>query len=197
MPAVDVIRSERLVAILRSVPDVEQVVATLAAAGVRVVEVTLDSSGALPAIERIRRRGDVTVLAGTVRRPEQVDEAVRAGAEGCVGPAFVPTVVERCLELGVPAIPGAATPTEVECAWQAGAAMVKLFPAGLGGPRYLRELLAPLPDVPLLATGGVTVDNAAEFLAAGAVAVGIGSSLTAAADVGAEAARAVEAVAAA
>ena len=134
------------------------------------------------------------MLAGTVRRPEQVDEAVRAGAEACVGPAFVPAVVARCAELGVPAVPGALTPSEVEAAWQAGAALVKLFPGSLGGPRYVRELLAPLRDVPLLVTGGVTAENAAEFLAAGAVAVGAGSALAAAAEVEAAARRLVEAV---
>jgi 2-dehydro-3-deoxyphosphogluconate aldolase/(4S)-4-hydroxy-2-oxoglutarate aldolase len=194
MSTIERIRAERLVAVLRDVDEVDRVVESLAAGGIRVVEVTLDSRDALGAIERMRARGDVTVLAGTVRRPAQVDEAVQAGAEACVGPVFVPAVVERCLELGVPAIPGTLTPTEVETAWQAGAAMVKVFPGSLGGPRYLRELLAPLADVPLLVTGGVTAENAAEYLAAGAAAVGVGSSLAAVDDVEGEARRLVEAV---
>jgi 2-dehydro-3-deoxyphosphogluconate aldolase/(4S)-4-hydroxy-2-oxoglutarate aldolase len=112
-----------------------------------------------------------------VRTPEQVDAAAAAGAAAIVSPAFVPAVVERAHELGLPAIPGALTPTEVETAWQAGAALVKLFPGGLGGPRYVRDVLAPLRDVPLLVTGGVNAENAAAFLAAGAVAVGVGSAL--------------------
>lgn len=197
MSAIERIRSERVIAVLRDVDEIDRVVELLVAGGIRVVEVTLDSRDALGAIERMRGRGDVTVLAGTVRRAGQVDDAVRAGAEACVGPAFVPAVVERCLELGVPAIPGTLTPTEVETAWQAGAAMVKVFPGNLGGPRYVRELLAPLADVPLLVTGGVTAENAAEYLAAGAVAVGAGSSLAASRDVDAQARRLVEAVRAA
>ena len=109
--------------------------------------------------------------------PAQVDAAVSAGAEAIVAPALSAAVLERAAALGVPAIPGALTPTEVETAWQAGAALVKLFPARLGGPRYVRDLLAPLPDVPLLATGGVDATNARAFLDAGAVAVGVGSGL--------------------
>ena len=177
MSAIDRIHEERIVAILRRVDDVDARVAAAVAAGVRVVEITLDSPGAPEAIARARERGDATVLAGTVRRPEQVDEAVAAGAEAVVGPAFAPLVLERARALGVPAIPGALTPTEIDAAWRAGAAMVKLFPGSLGGPRYVRDVLAPLAGVQLLVTGGVTADNAADFLAAGAVAVGVGSAL--------------------
>jgi len=174
---VERIRSERLVAVLRRVEDVDARVEALAQAGVRVVEITLDTPDALAAIERARARGDVSVLAGTVRRPEQVEEAVAAGAEAIVSPAHVQAVLERARELGVPAIPGALTPTEVEAAWAAGAALVKLFPGSVGGPSYVRELLAPLADVPLLVTGGVDSSNARAFLDAGAVAVGAGSAL--------------------
>jgi 2-dehydro-3-deoxyphosphogluconate aldolase/(4S)-4-hydroxy-2-oxoglutarate aldolase len=177
MSATDRIREERLVAILRRVGDVDRRIAALADAGIRVVEVTLDSDGALAAIERARSRGDVTVLAGTVRRVDEVDAAVSAGAEAVVGPGLSRAVVERAAELGVPAIPGALTPTEIETARTAGAAMVKLFPARLGGPRYVADVLAPLADVPLLVTGGVDATNARAFLDAGAVAVGIGSAL--------------------
>jgi 2-dehydro-3-deoxyphosphogluconate aldolase/(4S)-4-hydroxy-2-oxoglutarate aldolase len=177
MSAIERIRRERLVAILRRVSDLDARVAALADAGVGVIEITLDDPAALGAIERARGRGDVTVLAGTVRRVEQVDAAVAAGAEAVVGPAFAVAVVERAAELGVPAIPGALTPTEVEAAWAAGAALVKLFPGALGGPHYVRDVLAPLADVPLLVTGGVDADNARAFLDAGAVAVGVGSAL--------------------
>jgi 2-dehydro-3-deoxyphosphogluconate aldolase/(4S)-4-hydroxy-2-oxoglutarate aldolase len=177
MSAIERIRRERLVAILRRVSDLDARVAALADAGVGVIEITLDDPAALGAIERARGRGDVTVLAGTVRRVEQVDAAVAAGAEAVVSPAFAVAVVERAAELGVPAIPGALTPTEVEAAWAAGAALVKLFPGALGGPRYVRDVLSPLADVPLLVTGGVDADNARAFLDAGAVAVGVGSAL--------------------
>jgi 2-dehydro-3-deoxyphosphogluconate aldolase / (4S)-4-hydroxy-2-oxoglutarate aldolase len=177
MSAIERLRRERLVAILRRVDDVDERIASLAAAGVGVVEITLDSVDALGAIERARRRDDVSVLAGTVRRPEQVEAAVAAGAEAIVSPGFAAAVVERANQLGVPAIPGALTPTEIEAAWAAGAALVKLFPAHLGGPRYVRDVLAPLSDVPLLVTGGVDLSNARAFLDAGAVAVGVGSAL--------------------
>ena len=177
MSVLDRIRQERLVAIVRRAADVDARVAALADAGVGVIEITLDDPAAPAAIERACARGDVSVIAGTVRRAEQVDLAVAAGAEAVVSPGFDRAVLERAAELGVPAIPGALTPTEVEAAWAAGAALVKLFPAGLGGPRYVRDLLAPLADVPLLVTGGVDAANAASFLAAGAVAVGVGSAL--------------------
>jgi 2-dehydro-3-deoxyphosphogluconate aldolase/(4S)-4-hydroxy-2-oxoglutarate aldolase len=177
MSAIDRIREERLVAILRRVPDVDRRVEELVAVGVGVVEVTLDAPDALAAIERLRSRGDVTVLAGTVRRPEQADAAAAAGAEAIVSPGLSHAVVSRARELGVPAIPGALTPTEIEAAWTAGAALVKLFPAGLVGPRYVRDVLAPLADVPLLVTGGIDSSNASAFLDAGAVAVGVGSAL--------------------
>jgi 2-dehydro-3-deoxyphosphogluconate aldolase / (4S)-4-hydroxy-2-oxoglutarate aldolase len=177
MAAIERIRSERLVAILRRVPDVDARVSALADAGVGVVEITLDDPDAPASIERARSRGDVTVLAGTVRQVDQVDRAAAVGAEAVVSPGFVREVVERAAELGVPAVPGALTPSEVEAAWLAGAALVKLFPGSLGGPAYVRELLAPLADVPLLVTGGIDSMNARAFLDAGAVAVGAGSAL--------------------
>jgi len=185
MSVIDRIREDRLVAILRRVPDLHAAIERVHAAGVALVEVTLDAPDALDAIRR-----HPGTLAGTVRTPEQVDAAVEAGAVAIVSPAFVPAVVARALELGVPPIPGALTPTEVEAAWRAGAPMVKLFPGGLGGPRYVKDLLAPLADVPLIVTGGVDASNAAAFLAAGAAAVGAGSAL----DDPDEARRLVEAV---
>lgn len=187
MDVIERIRAERLVAVLRRVPDLDRVVDELVEAGIHVVEVTLDSDDALDAIARLRARDGVAVLAGTVRTAADAAAAVAAGAEACVGPSFVPAVVEQCRALGTPVIPGALTPTEVDAAWRAGAAMVKLFPASLGGPRYLRELAAPLAGVPLMATGGIDAGNAADFLDAGAVAVGVGSSLTKVPDVGAAA----------
>jgi 2-dehydro-3-deoxyphosphogluconate aldolase/(4S)-4-hydroxy-2-oxoglutarate aldolase len=170
---VERIRVERIVAVLRRVDDVDGVVDALAAAGIGVVEVTLDSDAALDSIARLRARGDISVLAGTVRTAVQAVAAAAAGAEACVGPALVPSVMEQCRALGVPAIPGALTPSEIDAAWHAGAPMVKLFPARALGAGYVADVLKPLADVPLLCTGGVTADNAAEYLAAGAAAVGV------------------------
>jgi 2-dehydro-3-deoxyphosphogluconate aldolase/(4S)-4-hydroxy-2-oxoglutarate aldolase len=192
--AVDRIRAERVVAVLRRVPEVDAVVDEVAAAGIRVVEVTLDSEDALGTIERLRARPGLTVLAGTVRTPEDAEAAVAVGAEACVAPGLVPAMVERCRRLGVPAIPGALTPTELQAALALGVELVKLFPGSLAGPGYVRDVLAPLAGLPLIVTGGVDSTNAGDFIAAGAVAVGVGSALTGAADVGAEARRLVAAV---
>lgn len=167
------IRQQRRIAILRGVEDVDAAVERHRAAGIELIEITLDSPGALAAIAR-----HPGCLAGTVRTAREAEAAVEAGAAALVSPALVREVVECARRLGVPVIPGALTPTEIEAAWRAGAAMVKLFPARLGGPAYIRDVLAPLADVPLIATGGITAANADEFLAAGAVAVA-GSALLA------------------
>jgi 2-dehydro-3-deoxyphosphogluconate aldolase/(4S)-4-hydroxy-2-oxoglutarate aldolase len=170
---VERIEQERVVAIPRKVADVE---ATVDGLGLPVVEVTLDSPAALDAIAAMRARGDVTVLAGTVRTAAQARAAVEAGAEAIVAPTLVPEVVAACNELGVPSIPGALTPTELEAAWRGGAALVKLFPARLVGPQYVRDVLAPLADLRLMVTGGIDATNAVEFLRAGAIAVGADAS---------------------
>ena len=190
----DRIRAERVIAVLRRVPEPEAFVDALVAAGIRIVEITLDSEGALGTIERLRRNGAVTLLAGTVRTPEEAAAAAAAGAEACVAPTLVPAMVERCHELGLAAIPGALTPSELEAAKALGVELIKLYPASLGGPSYVRDVLAPLGGTELIVTGGVDASNAREFLAAGAVAVGVGSSLTGADDVDAEARRLVAAV---
>jgi 2-dehydro-3-deoxyphosphogluconate aldolase/(4S)-4-hydroxy-2-oxoglutarate aldolase len=193
-PAVDRIRAERVVAILRRVPEAERVVEALAAGGIRVVEITLDSEGALETIERLRATTELTVLAGTVRTPADAEAAAAAGAEACVAPALVSETVERCRRLGVPVVPGVLTASEIEAALALGVPLVKLFPGRLLGPGYVRDVLGPLAGTPLLVTGGVDLSNAREFLDAGAVAVGVGSALTGAADVESEARRLVAAV---
>jgi 2-dehydro-3-deoxyphosphogluconate aldolase / (4S)-4-hydroxy-2-oxoglutarate aldolase len=186
----DRIRAERVVAVLRRVPDVESVVDAVTAGGIRIVEITLDSDDALGAIQSLRSRADVTVLAGTVRTARDAEAAVAAGAEACVAPALAPEMVERCRALGVPAIPGALTPSELEAASALGVDLVKVFPGSLVGPDYVREVLGPLAGLELVVTGGVDADNARAYLDAGAVAVGVGSALTRATDIE-EAARAV------
>ena len=118
-----------------------------------------------------------------MRTAEEADAAAAAGAEACVSPVLVPEMIERCRTLGVPAIPGALTPTEIERARSLGVELVKLFPGSLGGPKYVREVLAPLADVELLVSGGGNPSNASQFIEAGASAVGVGSALTGAADV--------------
>jgi 2-dehydro-3-deoxyphosphogluconate aldolase/(4S)-4-hydroxy-2-oxoglutarate aldolase len=177
-PVVERILAERLVVLLRAVADADGVVAALAEAGVGVVEITMDSPGAEKAIARARERGDVSVVAGTVRTVDDVERADAAGAEACVAPVHTPAVMQRSLEVGLPVIPAALTPSEIEAAHRAGAALVKLFPADALGPSYLRHVLAPLADVPILASGGIDVGNAAAYIGAGARAVAIGSTVT-------------------
>jgi len=181
--AIAAIKAQRVVAVLRRVAEPAAVVQALRDGGIGVVEITLDSPTALETIARFRDEGDLVVLAGTVRSAEDVRAAAEAGAEGCIGPALVPEMLDACREAGLPAIPGAMTPTEVETAWRLGAEMVKLFPAARLGPEFVRDLRGPLADVPLLATGGVDMSNALAFLRAGAVAVGVGSALVGAADI--------------
>jgi 2-dehydro-3-deoxyphosphogluconate aldolase / (4S)-4-hydroxy-2-oxoglutarate aldolase len=194
MMALDRIRAERVVAVLRRVPEVDSVVEGLLAGGIRIVEITLDSDDALATIEQLRARGDLTVLAGTVRTPQEAEAAVAAGAEACVAPALAAEMVERCRDLGVPAVPGALTPSELEAARALGAELVKLFPGSLVGPGYVRDVLAPLTGLELIVTGGVDLSNARAFIEAGAVAVGVGSALTSAADVESQARKLVAAV---
>jgi 2-dehydro-3-deoxyphosphogluconate aldolase/(4S)-4-hydroxy-2-oxoglutarate aldolase len=167
---------------MRRVAQPLEVVRALRQGGIGVFEITLDSQNALETIASLRGDPKLVVLAGTVRTVEDVRAAVDAGAQGCVAPVLRPEVLEACREAGVPSVPGAMTPTEVETAWQLGAEMVKLFPAARLGPEFVHDLRGPLRDVPLLATGGVDASNAAAFLRAGAEAVGVGSALVGAGD---------------
>jgi 2-dehydro-3-deoxyphosphogluconate aldolase / (4S)-4-hydroxy-2-oxoglutarate aldolase len=148
-------------------------------AGVRAVEVTLTSAGALEAFARLREElpSDALLGVGTVRSAGDAERAVGAGATYLIAPDFRPEVVSWAVERGVPVVPGALTPTEIAAAWGAGATAVKVFPvSAVGGPAYLKAVRAPLPEVPLVPTGGVGIDDIGAYLAAGAVAVGIGSS---------------------
>jgi 2-dehydro-3-deoxyphosphogluconate aldolase / (4S)-4-hydroxy-2-oxoglutarate aldolase len=173
-------------AILRSADasGLPAVARALAAGGVTCLEITLTTAGALDALAAVRAElgPEVAVGAGTVITAEQARDALAAGAEFLVAPVVDTGVVRNAADRGVPCYPGAWTPTEVAQAWRAGAAAVKLFPAGTGGPAHLRQLRAPLPDIPLVAVGGVGVDEAREYLDAGACAVGIGSPLLRGAD---------------
>src|SRR5262249_28137476 len=114
---------------------------------------------------------------GTVLNVEAAEAAIGAGAQFVVTPTLSPAVIRACVARGTPILSGALTPTEALAAHEAGADMVKLFPAPLGGPQYLRDILAPLPFLRIVPTGGVGAENAQAYLDAGAVAVGIGGSL--------------------
>jgi 2-dehydro-3-deoxyphosphogluconate aldolase/(4S)-4-hydroxy-2-oxoglutarate aldolase len=147
--------------------------------GVTALEVTADADDPAACIEALREAvgGDAVVGAGTVLDAPTTRELVAAGAAFVVSPTVEPDVVAACAELDVPVAPGAFTPTEVCRADDLGADVVKVFPAATGGPGHLRRIGGPLPDVPLLPTGGVSVESAPEYVEAGAVAVGAGGAL--------------------
>ena len=149
-------------------------------AGVRGIEVTLTSEGALEAFGRLREElpGDALLGVGTVRSVADAALAAAAGAGYLVAPDLRPEVVGWAVERGLPVVPGALTPTEVAAAWAAGATAVKVFPvSAVGGPAYVKAVRAPLPEVPLVPTGGVGIDAIGAYLDAGAAAVGLGSPL--------------------
>lgn len=168
-----------VIAILRA-PDAStfvEVTKTLRDKGIRALELTLTTAGALAALRGCAAEVDDMCLGmGTVLTVEDAEAAVDAGARFLVSPHTDVAIIAAGRDLGVPVLPGAFTATEVLAAHLAGATMVKLFPSVLG-PAYLKALLDPLPHVPLCPTGGVTLDNAAAFLHAGATAVGMGGAL--------------------
>jgi 2-dehydro-3-deoxyphosphogluconate aldolase/(4S)-4-hydroxy-2-oxoglutarate aldolase len=174
----DAIRSDRAVAVIRGerVADPAELATTLAEAGIRAIEFTFTIPEVLAAIEAAAGSGAV-VGAGTVRDERQAHDALSAGAQFLVSPACVLEVARVARTAGVPVFLGALTPTEVHVALEAGTSAVKLFPAGIGGPRYLRDLRGPFPTAEFIPSGGVTEENARAFLEAGAIAVYAGSSL--------------------
>jgi len=159
----------------------------LIAGGVIAVEFTFTNPAAGKAIEAAKAAvGDRGYIgAGTVLDPETARIAILSGAEYIVTPTLKRETIELCNRYGVPTIIGAFTATEMLTAWEAGASYIKVHPASLGGPRYFKDILAPLPQLKLIPSGGVSLDNASDFLRAGAVAVALGSNLVDAATVAA------------
>jgi 2-dehydro-3-deoxyphosphogluconate aldolase / (4S)-4-hydroxy-2-oxoglutarate aldolase len=150
------------------------------AGGVTVVEVTMTVPNAVSLLRDLKQKYGSSLLlgSGTVTDAEQVEATIEAGAEFVVSPSLHFDVIARTKELGKVSIPGALTPTEVITAWRAGADYVKIFPcSAMGGASYLKSLLAPFPDLKLIPTGGVTLQTAADFLKAGARALGVGADL--------------------
>jgi 2-dehydro-3-deoxyphosphogluconate aldolase/(4S)-4-hydroxy-2-oxoglutarate aldolase len=155
-------------------------VAALKAGGLNVLEVTMTVPGAIEVIRLLAAEyGDETLIgAGTVLDPETAQACIQAGAQFIVSPALNEETIRFCRQQGVAVFPGALTPTEVVQAWNAGADAVKVFPAGaVGGASYLKALKAPLPQIELIPTGGVSLKTAADFIKAGAMALGVGADL--------------------
>jgi 2-dehydro-3-deoxyphosphogluconate aldolase/(4S)-4-hydroxy-2-oxoglutarate aldolase len=152
----------------------------LLAGGVQAIEVTLTTPGAMvvitKAVERYTGR-QMLFGAGSVLDAESARAAILAGAQFIVCPTLSIRTIKMCKRYSVPVFPGAYTPTEVLTAWEAGADLIKVFPADIGGPTYIKAIKAPLPHVRLVPVGGVTIENTADFIRAGADAVGVGGSL--------------------
>src|SRR5215212_10420322 len=163
-----------------SAEEAMQVVEAIRAGGVSVLEITMTVPRALKVIEEVADRygSEVVVGAGTVLDAETARACILAGASFVVSPVLNVDTIEMCRRYSTAVMPGALTPTEVLTAWTAGADLVKVFPCGaLGGAKYLRALKAPLPQVELIPTGGVSLSTAAEFIEAGAFALGVGADL--------------------
>jgi 2-dehydro-3-deoxyphosphogluconate aldolase / (4S)-4-hydroxy-2-oxoglutarate aldolase len=178
----DILRSRRVVAVLRAADADRFLPASQALydAGITCLEFTLTTQGALDALRDARKAlpSDALFGVGTIRTLQDVDEAIAAGADFLVNQTFKPQLVDAAQSRDVPFVPGALTPIEVVRAWEHGVPAVKVSPIGpVGGLDYLSELRGPLPDIPLLPTGGVTLEAAPEYLRGGAVAVGLSRAL--------------------
>ncbi|MEA1904474.1 MAG: bifunctional 4-hydroxy-2-oxoglutarate aldolase/2-dehydro-3-deoxy-phosphogluconate aldolase [Candidatus Hadarchaeota archaeon] len=163
---------------VKSGRDLSRLVGSLQVGGVHYVEITMTTPGALRAIEEAANElDDVLIGAGTVLDGTTARQAILAGAEFLVTPTVELDVIEMAHRYGKVVIPGAMTPTEILTAWEMGADMVKVFPASILGPKYLKAVHGPLPQIPLVPTGGVTGENAGDFIRAGAAVVCAGSWL--------------------
>ena len=175
------LRETGLVPVLRaeSVDKALALAEAIAAGGVNVLEVTMTVPGAIQVMRKLaEQRPDILVGAGTVLDAETARMCILEGAQFVVSPALNLQTIEMCHRYSIAVLPGALTPTEVVTAWQAGADVVKVFPASaLGGAKYLTALKGPLPHIDLIPTGGVSLATAADFFAAGAFALGVGSDL--------------------
>ena len=182
------IKEEKIIAIIRHLgaKDAEALCEALYKGGIRLAEITFDPAGTIPAEEtaktisvlRDKFAGKMLIGAGTVLDMDYARIAIGAGAEFIISPNTDPDVIRYTKECGRVSIPGAMTPTEVVSAYRAGADFVKVFPSETLGLKFIKALRAPLPHIPLIPTGGINTGNIADFLSAGAAAVGIGSNLS-------------------
>jgi 2-dehydro-3-deoxyphosphogluconate aldolase/(4S)-4-hydroxy-2-oxoglutarate aldolase len=163
----------------RSADEAAEAVAAIQKGGLSVLEITMTVPDAVALIRDVAQRApDALVGAGTVLDAKTARDCIDAGARFVVSPALDVETIRTCNEAGIAVLPGALTPTEVVTAWRAGADLVKVFPAGsVGGPSYIKSLKAPLPQIGLVPTGGVSLQTAKAFLEAGAAALGVGADL--------------------
>ncbi|MBD2867926.1 bifunctional 4-hydroxy-2-oxoglutarate aldolase/2-dehydro-3-deoxy-phosphogluconate aldolase [Paenibacillus arenilitoris] len=177
----ELLTEHKIVAILRRIEDrhADDAARALIDGGIRIMEVTMNTDGAAAMIERWRGKfgGKAAVGAGTVTDMARAEQAVAAGAQFLISPNLDEEVIAYGRERGLSVWPGVMTPTEIVKAWKAGADAVKIFPMGTLGTGYLKEIRAPLDDIPMIATGGVDLHNIADYFKAGAVGVGMGGKL--------------------
>lgn len=179
--ALDIILSSKVIAVIR-MSDTEKlakVVEAVKAGGVKAIEITMTTPFALEIISTMAKKKapDVLVGAGTVLDPETAVQAIHAGADFIVSPVTNVGMITVCRRYDTLVAPGAFSPTEILAAWQTGADIVKVFPATSIGPKYFKDILGPLPKVRLMPTGGVSLENARDFIANGACCVAIGTAL--------------------
>lgn len=171
----------RLIVVARAqrAEDYDPVLEVLIDAGIRSVELTLTTPGTIERLPSLIERfgDDVDLGIGTVTDTDQLHRAVDAGARYLVTPITVPSLLAAALEAGVPLVPGGFTPTELFASWSAGASAVKVFPAGRLGAGYVKDLWGPFPDIEVVPSGGIDLESAAQWLAAGAAAVSVGGPL--------------------
>jgi len=187
MNNLDFIKENKVIAIVRGIPSskISSLAEAMVKGGIRCIEVTFDHSSeegkaeTLKSIEILNKnfQGEVLAGAGTVLTAEQVDQAVLAGAEYIISPNVNVDVIRRTKELGKISIPGALSPSEIVTAYEAGADIVKLFPAAVFGTAYFKAVKAPLKHIPMTAVGGISPDNIADFVNVGAIGAGVGGNL--------------------
>jgi 2-dehydro-3-deoxyphosphogluconate aldolase/(4S)-4-hydroxy-2-oxoglutarate aldolase len=178
---IDLFKQNPYMGILRGIkaPQVAPLVQTVLRTKLKAIEITMNTADAPALIERMCQEaaGRLMIGAGTVLSLSDLEAALNAGATFIVSPTLIPEIVTTCRQRQIPVFPGAFSPQEIFQAWQAGATMVKVFPAKFFGPDYIKEIKGPFHDIELMACGGVRADNVRAFLAAGASAVAFGGSI--------------------
>lgn len=169
-----------LIGIIRNIPieDVHEILPIFQEAGLTTLEITMNTAGVDELLKyALDHFPELNIGAGTVCNKEDLNRALKLGAQFIVTPVVVPKVIKKCVRQGIPVFPGAYTPTEIYKAWSLGASMVKVYPATALGPDYIRDVKAPLNQIKLVPTGGVSLENIGQFRAAGADGYGIGGQL--------------------
>lgn len=178
---IDDFRQLPIMGIVRGVREdqIEKLASAVTDSGLKTIEIAINAGDGPALIKKLvnAARGSLTIGAGTVLDVESVKKVIDAGATFIVSPVFIPEVVEYCASHSIPVFPGALTPTEIYRAWQGGATMVKVFPAKIMGPGYLKEIKGPFRDISLLACGGVSVQTIGDYFANKASAVAFGGSI--------------------